>query len=117
VLTLSGKQRQRLRSFLKVGISANENSAAEATGTLVVKAPGRGRKAADRFRLRPATAGLSANVPAIAKLKLSRRARRATAKAFQSAGNARAKLTVTATDAAGNAASAKRAVRLRKPKR
>ena len=109
-LSLSGKKTQKLGKSVAVGAECNEACSVTATGQLVVKTKTR------KFKLKRATAAIGAGQKKTLKLKLSKKARGAAASALLAGGKAKAKLTVVATDPSGNATTAKRTVKLKKPK-
>jgi 6-phosphogluconolactonase (cycloisomerase 2 family) len=105
-LELSGKKRQRLAKKVKVKAECtNEPCEVSLAGKLATG----GRS----YKLKRDARDLEAGVPETLRLKLPRKARRAAEKALDDDGKAKAKLTARATDAAGNAARAKRKVKLR----
>jgi hypothetical protein len=111
---LAGKRRQRLGRTLRVTVSCPDEACdAEATGTLVVPGEASSRaRAAKRFPLRAASAGIAAGGTADLKLRLPGRARAAAAASLEAGGAVRAKLSVAARDAAGNSTTARRTVNL-----
>jgi YVTN family beta-propeller protein len=113
-LTLGGKTAQKIDASVEVEAGCDEACAATGTGKLTVKGSGNGRSAlaAKTFKLSAASVDVAAGDTGVLKFKLSRKARKAAAKAVDGGGKATAKVTVTATDASGNAATAKRTVKL-----
>ena len=108
-LTLGGKAAQRLGRVVKVNASCDEACAVEATGKLVIR-PRSGEKL--RIALKPASASLAAGQLGKFKLKVGKKKlERAMSSAPWSKASAR--VAVKATDAAGNAATAKRKVKLK----
>jgi DNA-binding beta-propeller fold protein YncE len=113
-LTLSGSKKQKLGKTVLVKASCDENCSATATGKLIVK-PGKGKAKTRKFKLKKATAQVTAGGKAKLKLKVSKKARKAAKAALKSKGKVKAKLTVKAKDTAGNAAPVKkRTVKLKK---
>lgn len=110
-MTVAAKSAQRAggggRIAVRVGCP-DEACRATAQGTLSV--PG----AAATFRLGPVSAAIARGARATLALKLSKRARAAVRRALASGRRVRATLTLTVTDAAGNRAQAKRAIRQRR---
>ena len=90
-----------------VGAEVNESSSVIAQGTVSV--PG----AAKSIRLGRASKQLAAGAKAKLRLKLGKQALRALRKAFARRTRLTARITMTATDSAGNKRSAKSKVRLR----
>jgi hypothetical protein len=72
------------------------------------------RRSAKVFRLTPVTRQIAKDAKATLKLKLKRRALRAIARALRAGKRVRAKVTVTAKDAAGNVTTKRRAIRLKR---
>jgi DNA-binding beta-propeller fold protein YncE len=105
-LKLSGAKTQELGKPVKVKVSCDEACSVKATGKLTVS--GSPENAKKPLKLKPAKAKLAAGQRKTLKLKLSGKAR----KAAKAAAKGKAKLTVTATDDAGNGAKAKRNVKL-----
>jgi len=93
---------------IAVWITTNEATTVTARGSLSV--PG----AARLYRLRSATAKVVANKRERLILRLSRKARRAARRALQRRKRPRVRVSVALRDAAGNAGSAKRTVRLKR---
>jgi VCBS repeat protein len=115
-LALSGRRVQRLAAFVSVGARcASESCHVKATGVLVIRRPQR-KSRPRRLKVRNASADLPAAERHKLKLKIRRKTRRAARAALKHGAKVRAKLTVTATDAAGNRTVRHRTVRLRLPK-
>jgi hypothetical protein len=89
-------------------VTATEAATVTARGTLSVGSHAR------VYRLRPATVKVVANKRERMLLKLSRKARRAARRALQRRKHVQVRVSVTLRDAAGNAGSAKRSVRLKR---
>jgi peptidoglycan/xylan/chitin deacetylase (PgdA/CDA1 family) len=102
--SLRARKRQRLRK-LRVSAAMAEPGTLAAGGTVRV-----GKK---RFRLRKASAGAVPGKLVTLRLKLRKKALRAATRALRRH-RGRALITITATDAAGNATAAKRTIRLRR---
>jgi subtilisin family serine protease len=120
VLKLSGQKAQRLGRAVKVRAACNEACRVGATGTVLVR-PGakgsalRGRGVPLRVRLKPASAALGAGENKTLKLKLSGKKRKRVKRALEARGaKAKARLKAAAADAAGNEATAKRTVKLKR---
>ncbi len=115
MITLGGKGKQKPDGTIEVRVSCDEACDVSGDGTLRVTTPsggGKGERKAKRFGLREASASLAAGESVVLKLKLTRKAKRATTRALRRGGRARAKISIDATDAAGNAAEADKGVRL-----
>ncbi len=111
---LGGKRKLALRGRVGVSVSGvSEDASLEATGTLAATGARNGRTAFRVFTLKAARAQVPAGGGATLKLKLSRKAQRASAKALRDGGSVKANVTVTAADTAGNSASADRRVRIK----
>ena len=106
-LGLAGKKRQKLGRAIKVKASADEEVTAEASGKLKLR--GGGKRSLRAFKLKGQTKPVGAGGTATLKLRLPKKA----LKAAKGAGKAKAKISVTATDDAGNEAGAKRKVKLK----
>ena len=102
-LKLSGTKRQKADASIEVGVRCDEPCALVAKGKLA--AGGRS------FNVK-ANKQLEAGKKGTLKLKLSNAARDAAAEALRAGGSLQARITVRATDAAGNATTAKRRVSL-----
>jgi hypothetical protein len=111
-LVLSGKRKQELAKSVKVKATCkDEPCALEGTGKLVV-AKGRSKRALKAFALRPAGAEAGQGEPKTLKLKLGRKPRTAAGRGLDANGRVKAKLSVIATDDAGNDTTAKRKLKL-----
>jgi DNA-binding beta-propeller fold protein YncE len=116
-LKLSGKKTQKLHKSVSVKATCNEVCSATATGQLVVKTPKRHSKAkTQKFKLQKATAQITPGVKKTLKLKISKKGRKAASAALAAKGKVTAKLKVKAVDAAGNAVTKKRAVKIKAAK-
>lgn len=93
---------------IAVWVTANEAATVTARGTLSTGAPAR------LYRLRTASAKVVAGKRERLILRLSGKARRAARRALRRGKRARVRVTVGLRDAAGNAGSAKRSVRLKR---
>lgn len=112
VLTLSGKRVQHLRRVVTVTAHCSRNCTAHARGRFVIKPRRFARQLSRRAaQLRRVTAHLSAGNPKTLRLGVKRRARHVAREALKHGGKVKAKLTVTATDAAGQTRTARRTVR------
>jgi len=114
-LTLNAKSPQKLGKAIKLSALCDEACAVIATGKLKLKNPTLD-PAKQSFKLRPATVNLVANQNGQLNLKVPKRAQRLGAQALEDGGKVKAKLSADATDAAGNRATAKRAVQLKAKK-
>jgi hypothetical protein len=83
-------------------------------GTLAARGTVSVPRASKLYRFRPVTKPATANVPAKLRLKLSSGSRRAVKRALNRGRKLRARVTVTATDKAGNATVTKRVIRLKR---
>ncbi|MBS1843465.1 MAG: beta-propeller fold lactonase family protein [Actinobacteria bacterium] len=107
-LKLSGKKKQTLGPTVSVGAACDEACTVTASGQVKTKQG----KAADSFKLAPKSAHLAAGATGTLKLKLTKAMRKAASEALRAGGSASAALSITATDASGNSATARRAVHL-----
>ena len=109
-MRLSGKARQSpARRSVAVAVDCpREACSAVARGRLEVTAAG----ATKRFRLGVADAEVFTGFASTLRLGIAPKARRAIGRAIRRGGTATARVTVTARDNAGNAASEKRTIRL-----
>ncbi len=109
-LKLSVKTAQRIlrRRGLVISVRVDERATVTAKARITVSGASR------VVRLRKATRRLDAGVRAKLKLRLSRKTRAAVSSALARRSRLRAKVTVTAKDAAGNARSRKRSVAVKK---
>jgi hypothetical protein len=109
-MRLGGKARQSSgrRSVAVTVECPREACSAAARGRLEVAGAG----ATKRFRLGAADADVSTGFESTLRLGISPKARRAIGRALREGGTATARVTVTARDNAGNAASKKRTLRL-----
>ncbi len=92
-----------------VAVTSDENGTATASGRLSV--PGASRT----FKLRPASATLTAGKRARLKLRVTKKARGAARRSLRRGRRVRARVTITVRDGAGNIATAKRTVKVRRP--
>lgn len=119
-ITLKGKRTQRRTKLVKVKVTSDEEAEVEGRGNLrvpLVKAGGSSAavaKKSKRFKLRSRTKPIAAGDATTLKLRLSRTAERLTKRAQAKGKTAKAKVKVRATDAAGNEASAKLRVKLKR---
>jgi hypothetical protein len=100
-VTLSSKKNQKAGPFIAVGAACSEACTAGATGKLYV--PG-AASAAKTFTIKAKAVSIAAGGRRTLKLKLSRKVLAAVKKALRKRRKVSAKITVTAKDAAGNAA-------------
>jgi lysophospholipase L1-like esterase len=109
-LNLSGASQNilRRRGVRVVASSPVEASTVTAKGTVSV------RGGSQLFTLRSVTRQIAQGAKTTLKLKLKRRAFRAIASALRAGKRARAKITVTAKDAAGNVTTKRRTIRLKR---
>jgi plastocyanin len=109
-LSLSVRSAQRILRRRALVISVRVDEQATVTAKARITVPGASRV----LKLRKATRKLAPGVRAKLKLRLSRKKRAAVASALARRSRLRAKVTVTAKDAAGNTRSHKRSVSVRK---
>jgi PKD repeat protein len=107
-LKLSGKKKQTLGATVSVGVTCDEACTVTASGRVRTN-QGKARRS---FKLKPKSVHLSPRRAGTLKLKLTKAARDAATEALQGGSSASAGLSITATDGSGNAASARRQVRL-----
>ena len=109
-LRLSAKKRQRVvrRRGVRVAATCDRDCSAK------LRAKVRIRGVAKRLRLRPATRELTADTRTAVKLRATKAVRRRIARALRRERPVRITVTVTARDAAGNAAVARKRVRVRR---
>jgi hypothetical protein len=115
MISLFAKKHEPADGTIEVSVSCDEACAETGTGTLTVKAP-KARKSAAKskqFELRPDTDSSAAGATATLGLRLTHKAKKAALAALRDGGHARAALTITAADAAGNSATANRGIRLK----
>jgi hypothetical protein len=117
VISLGGEDKQVQDGTIEVSVGCDEACNATGAGTLTVKRPSGGGKRAARghakhFELDSASAAVAAGATTVLKLKLSKKANRKALAALRHHGRVKATVTVSATDAAGNAAQADKTVRL-----
>lgn len=110
-LDLWGRRVQRLRRKGVLVLAVKTNESARVNGTGKASGP-RAVKRAVRLRLRDRP--IAPNLAVQVKLKLSRRGLRATRKALARSKRISVTFTITAVDAAGNRAIAKRRIRLKR---
>jgi hypothetical protein len=120
-LQLSGKKNQELGKAVKVKASCGDEACtARARGQLswrrdadLPRCPVQPRPIVhDQCRLKPASADLGPGETTTLKLKLTKKKRRSAGNALDNGKKVLAKVTVDATDAAGNVATAKRTIKL-----
>ena len=113
-LTLGGSKKQKLDAAIEVDVSCDEPCTASGTGTLEVSSSGGGKKtlAKKTFKLRAASIDVGAGTTQTLSFKVPRKAKAVAAKALKGGGTVKAQLTVSASDASGNAAEAKRTASL-----
>jgi hypothetical protein len=122
-ITLKGSRIQRGAKLVKVKVTSDEAAEVEGGGIVrvpAVKAGSSSARAASnkkRFRLRGQTKPIAAGKTAILELRLTKRARRLTKRAQAEGKVAKITVTVSATDAAGNEASARLRVKLERKRR
>lgn len=118
-LKLLGSKTEKLDAAVEIQVKCNEPCVAAGAGKLVVVTrttrAGKRELARRKFNLRPASINLNGKKKGTISLKVPRKARRAGLKALKHGGRVTARTTVTATNAAGGATTAKRAVRLVRP--
>jgi hypothetical protein len=127
-ITLKGRRIQRGAKLVKVRVTSDE--AAELVGTGVVGVPAvkartakaaaakrRGRGRRKRFKLRGQTKSIAAGETTTLTFRLTRRARRLARRAEARGKTAKVTIVVRATDAAGNEASAKLGVKLKRKRK
>jgi hypothetical protein len=103
-LQLSGKKKQKLGKAVKVSASCDEACTASGEGKLTkVK----------KDKVKPASADLGPGETTTLKLKLTKKTRKKAGKALDKGKKVQAKVTVDATDAVGNLATAKRTIKLK----
>lgn len=106
-LALSGPRTQAIGRSIVVSARCDEPCDVVASGTLSVPN-------ARTYRLNDVTARIAAEGTEALRLKVRKAARKATIKALKAGKKVRARVTVTASDGAGNRDSAKRTVRLKR---
>ena len=114
-----GAKTQRLGKTVKVKVTSDEASQANASGKLILtpaSEPAAKRKR-KRFKLGSATASVLAGGTSTMRLKVGKKARRVAARILKTGGAAKAKVTVVVTDAAGNPATVTRAIKIKPAKR
>lgn len=114
VLTLDGAKKQKLDGAIEVDVSCDEACVATGTGTLTVTTSGGGKKslAKKTFKLTATAVEVAGGATQTLSYKVPRKAKAAAAKALKDGGKVKAQLTVSASDASGNAVEAKRTVTL-----
>lgn len=118
VLDLAGGKRQRLRGRVNVFARCpREPCAVIARGVVVTAIERRGSLRRSRYRLGTASASLLAGAWGRLALRIPPRKRRALSRILRRGGEARANLTVVASDETGNQTLRKRTVRLILPRR
>jgi DNA-binding beta-propeller fold protein YncE len=111
VLVLLGSKTQRASRFVRLAVKCNE--ACTATGSGAITTRKRAQNSAS-LKLRGAELSLVANQERSLKLKLSTKKLKAVRRTLKRRGRATASLTVQARDAAGNAATVKRTIKLKR---
>jgi hypothetical protein len=102
---LSGKRRQDVDK-LAIGVVLSEAGSVTVGGSVSV--PG----ASKTYRIKSVRRSVQANVRTTVKLKLSKKAKRAVKRAIARGRTIRARLSIAATDTAGNKSTARKTVRL-----
>lgn len=118
-ITLRGRKTQRGAKLVKVKVTSDEAAEVEGRGNVRVPAVKVGSSSAaaarkKRFKLRGQTKPIAAGETTTLRLRLGKKAKRLTRRAQAEGETAKAKVTVSATDAAGNEASAKLRVKLKR---
>jgi hypothetical protein len=120
-ITLKGKKTQKGAKLVKVKVTSDEAAALDGTGTIKVPKTKAGesvaraaKKKRKRFKLKGDGKPIAAGGTQTLKLRLKKRAKGLTNRAHAQGKKAKAKVTVKATDAAGNEASANRKVKLKR---
>jgi DNA-binding beta-propeller fold protein YncE len=121
-ITLAGKKTQTGSKLVKVKVTSDEAATVEAKGTIKVPVIKGGKSAATaakkkKSRLKKQSKEIAAGATVTLKLKLKKQAKKLTRKAQKKGKKPRAKLTVSAVDGAGNEASAKRKVKLKRKRK
>ncbi len=117
-LKLSGKKNQRLDPAIEVGARCDEACTVRGQGQLVVTRPSSGsekralRGKRQTFKLRPRSLSLAAGTRGILRIRVPIKTRRSVSKALNDGGRAIARITIRATDGAGNTSKQKRRIRL-----
>jgi YVTN family beta-propeller protein len=114
-LELRGLRKQKLDGAVEVRAISDEPCGGKGGGKLVVSRPAASGKSGVRrrtFKLKPMTVELETGEPRTLTLKIPSTARRQTAAALAAGGKARARITVQASDEAGNESASSRNVRL-----
>jgi DNA-binding beta-propeller fold protein YncE len=115
-ITLKGKKTQKGSKLVKVKVKVDEAATVAGSGTIkvpVVKGSAAAAKK-KKSKLKGKTKDAAACETVILKLKLKKKARKLTRKAQRKGKKPKAKVRITATDAAGNERQAKRKIRLKK---
>lgn len=111
-LSLSSTQDVLAKRAVTVTVTSDENATATGSGTL--NSPGASRV----FKLRPAASRvIAAGKKSRLRLRVTRKALRAARRSLLRGKRVRARVTVRVRDAAGNIATAKRTVKVKRPKR
>ncbi|MEA3053037.1 MAG: hypothetical protein QOG72_1940 [Sphingomonadales bacterium] len=110
VLTLSVSKRQKIAKGKRIVLTVTSNESATLTAAASLSIPGQ----AKRFKLKAVRRTLRARVKTKLTVKLSKKTVRRVKRALRKRRRVRATLTITARDAAGNVARAKRTVTARR---
>ncbi len=121
-ITLKGKRVQRGAKLVRVKVTSDEAAKLVGTGNVAVPALKAGASSAGAAKSKPLelqrqTKSIAAGKTTTLTLRLTKRARRLTKRAEAKGKQAKVTITVNATDAAGNEASAKLKVELKRKKR
>jgi hypothetical protein len=104
-LQLSGKKKQKLGNAVKVEASCGDEACTASGEGKLTKVK--------QDKVKPASADLGPGETATLKLKLTKKTRKKAGKALDKGKKVQAKVTVDATDEAGNLATAKRTIKLK----
>ena len=104
-LQLSGKKKQELGNAVKVKASCGDEACTASGEGKLTKVK--------KDKVKPASADLGPGETATLKLKLTKKTRKKAGKALDEGKKVQAKVTVDATDEAGNLATAKRTIKLK----
>jgi hypothetical protein len=119
-ITLKGKKIQRGAKLVKVKVTSDEAAELKGGGNVAlpaVKASSSAAAGKKRFKLRDQTVAIAAGTTETLALRLTKRAEQLTKRAQSKGQVARVTVRVSATDAAGNEASATLTVKLKREKR
>jgi hypothetical protein len=109
-IVLSGKSSQKLGSSIVVNASCNEPCSVTGTGDVTTSKA----KQSAKFKLKQGSLSLAANVKGKLTLQLSKKQRKKIKRALRRKRKATANVTIVAKDAAGNATTAKRKIKLKR---